>query len=131
MPINWKLPETYTEQAFELVTKELAEEMTLQLEDPKWEWSDRVTVRKEGVGVTGRIARSPRDIVDTGLLRDSLTVTRRDYLSVLYEYPIDYAAIVHQGATLSSGAFIPARPWVTEAVKDYDPLKALKDELGI
>lgn len=50
--------------AFDVTAILLHGKIVEQIESPKWEW-DRVTHRQEGYAVF-----SPRDIVDTGTLRD-------------------------------------------------------------
>jgi len=70
------------------------------------------------------ISPSPRDIVDTGSLRQSNTYTVSGNKAV-FKWSKEYASIVHNGA-ISGRRNYPARPW-TEAVlhgeygiKQYD-----------
>lgn len=40
--------------------------------------------------------------------------------TAVYEWPVDYAAVVHNGATLRNGGKIPARPWTVRARQELD-----------
>lgn len=57
------------ETAFRDTAIDLGAEFIHEIESPIWDW-DRATRRSDG-----SIATTPRDIVDTGALRDSMTVT--------------------------------------------------------
>lgn len=126
--INWNLANELIENAFDELVDEFGQEQIHQIEDSKWNWP-RQTIRLEGKGVTGKVALTPRDIVDTAQLRDSLTIESISNTEVEYQYPVDYAAIVHNGATLNNGTGIPPRPWVESAIADYKPLEAFEDIL--
>lgn len=70
----------------------------------------RETIRRQGVGVTGKVAGSPRDAVDTGELRDSLEVrTNKTQTSVRVEarWSADHAEDVYFGSN-----DVPPYPWV-------------------
>jgi hypothetical protein len=60
---------------------------------------------------TGEIASSPRNIVDTGYLRDSQDLDG-DEMDFKIFWTADYAADVHEGV----GKF-PARRWTQEAIR--------------
>jgi len=74
-----------------------------------WNWP-RETQRR--VGTVG----SPRNIVDTGTLRQSGTYTFSDSYSMEARWSANYATAVHEGARLRNGTILPARPW-TDAVR--------------
>jgi len=40
--------------------------------------------------------------------------------TAVYEWSVDYAAVVHNGATLRNGGKIPARPWTVRARQEMD-----------
>lgn len=52
-----------------------------------------------------------RDIVDTGRLRASQTRTVAADGSVIFTWPVDYAAQVHEGGVDTRGRRFPGRPW--------------------
>ncbi len=119
--INWKLPDQLIEESFQELTQGFDFQLKEEIEAEKWEWSG-ITNRRVGTGRTGKVAGSPRDIVDTGDLRDSQSI---DYISpiyALYQWDIDHAVVVHQGAVLSNGGIIIARPWTITAQQEYDLL---------
>ena len=51
------------------------------------------------------------DIVDTGDLRDSQQIQFPQSGAVNFEWPVEYAAFVHEGYTLQNGNQQPGRPW--------------------
>lgn len=84
----------------------------------------RETVRKQGVGKTGKFAGSPRDVVDTGALRDSYTATEgyagsEIRLDVIWDAP--HAELVYSGT-----GQIPPYPWVQLSQREFDWEESLK-----
>lgn len=68
---------------------------------------------------------SPRDIVDTGNLRDSLLIERKEnQLLTEFHWTAPYAAFVHDGAvfkrpdTNGNLRSFPARPWTRPVLRD-------------
>jgi hypothetical protein len=78
-----------------------------------WKW-DGTTLRKNGDFVG-----SPRDIVDTGELRDSQQEPVYEGDKALIEWTADHAIGVHEGIS-STGEPMPARPWTDEAKNNTD-----------
>ena len=118
--IDTKLPAGISKRIKETISVDLqnnlysqvpvvAEALNEAIESPVWNWNGEETVRKSGEVVT-----NPRDIVDTGALADSLTITHNG-LGLVVSYRAPYAAIVHYGGVTWNGGQIQARPW-TEAV---------------
>lgn len=126
--INWKLPDELITEAFRETVGGLAEECTNQIESEKWNWP-RVTDRKNGA-----VVFSPRDIVDTGTLRDSQEIHEiSDNYSEIH-YPVEYALWVHEGGIIERAdgteTEIPPRPFIDAAVREYKPLEAFENNLG-
>jgi hypothetical protein len=125
--LNWELLEQAINRAFDKLVARFEELQVEQLEAVKWEWF-RATTRKSGQVVT-----TPRDIVDTGSLRDSLDVTPIDNNEVKYQYGESYAGLVHQGydgvGKTGSPESYPARPWVVGAYEENDLLEIFKEYL--
>lgn len=77
---------------------------------------------------------SGKDIIDTGQLKNSLTVTATaSGISIKYAAP--YAAIVHYGGYIVpygnpslSKVYIPPRPWVTSVIEGGGPVPAFDFE---
>lgn len=104
-------------QAFHYVVGEFAQATTEMIDAEMWEWP-RATTRS-----TGQIATSPRDIVDTGHLRDSQVVgVHWDEAEIAY--PVHYAAYVHEGTSKA-----PSRPFFLAAVEEVDWEKMLAREI--
>jgi hypothetical protein len=98
-------------QAFKSVNFAFQRRLVQEITDDKWRWSD------------GGL----RDIVDTGLLRNSQQPP--NFLTDLHAVHVNtaaYAMPVHEGATFKTGAVLPARPWMTTALKEFDFVAAMK-----
>ena len=130
--IDFSVLDDAIDRAFERLVDEFKDLQIEQLERVKWDWY-RNTKRQ-----SGQIVNSPRDIVDTGKLRDSLNLVEVDNSHVRYEYQEDYAGLVHQGfdgvGKAGSPESYPARPWVASALDENDLLAIfcgyLAEELG-
>lgn len=89
---------------------------------PVWQWP-RETVRgrsydRQGRRTAGRIVGSPRNIVDTGLLRQSGYLTTTGTLAS-FRFTLNYATAVHNGAWIypwgdktRDRVFLPGRPFL-------------------
>lgn len=78
---------------------------TLEITRVKWAWPR---------------SPSPRDIVDTGALRQSYLreVINRNGSSVIkHAWKVPYANAVHDGYTLANGTRVPPRPWTQEPIR--------------
>lgn len=119
-------------QSVEAALTNTAEDFTKaqqqQFDEEVYSWP-RITKR-----TNGEIASSPRDITDTGNLKESLQVNQTSRFSYNYWYPPDYAALVHEGGKTASGSVYPARPWIDDAIAILDiPVtfsNYLEDELS-
>ena len=83
------------------------------------------TIRQEGVGITGKIAQSPRDVVDTGKLRDSYTVTPNMIgssagVEVIWDAP-------HSAKVYAGGGSIPPYPWMHLSEREFDYINSFKN----
>lgn len=125
--INWDILDSAIHRAFYRLVSKFEDLQIEQIEAIKWRWFGK-TVRSSGTVVT-----SPRDILDTGQLKDSLEVSSVDKFAVKYEYVQDYAGLVHQGfdgaGNSGSPKSYPARPWVTTAYEENDLLEIFKQYL--
>lgn len=90
----------------ELVNR-LSVEYTKEISSAKWDWID------------GQL----RDIVDTGRLRASQTVSQVSDNKFEFSWPVEYATQVHEGAKLKGGGEWPARPWTQTALENLDSKK--------
>lgn len=87
----------------ELVNR-LSVEYTKEISSEKWDWVDG----------------QQRDIVDTGRLRASQTVRPVSDTKYEFNWPVEYAAQVHEGTKLKGGGEWPARPWTRTALENVD-----------
>ena len=103
--------------------KEVADHLQSYITDEKRDYP-RDTVRRKGVGKTGRLAGSPRDVVDTGELRDSFKVTDEssgNKVRIKVEWTADHAGYVYAGH-----GDVPPYPWVHKGLRDIDWQELLK-----
>jgi hypothetical protein len=81
---------------------------------------DRPTVRSDGSRVS-----SPRDIVDTGALRDSQQANQTSAVRWQIAWTVAYAAFVYLGGVRrSDGTVTPGRDWVGEALTNFSPVES-------
>ena len=115
-------------RAFDRLVERFEDLQKEQIEAFRWEWFNP-TKRK-----SGQVVSSPRDIVDTGRLRDSLQVSNIGNNHVRYEYQEKYSGLVHQGfnglGKAGSPENYPARPWVTTACDENDLLEIFREYLA-
>jgi len=123
--INWNLGKELAIEGFEEMVGEFAQEITYQIRDPKWQWP-RETRRQNGM-----IVGSPRDIVDTEELKNSQFIEHISDTDKIIGYTAEHAPYVHEGYQIerADGGItdVPARPFITTAVEDYDPLESYAD----
>ena len=96
---------------------EVADHLQSYITEEKRDYPN-TTVRRKGVGITGRMAGSPRDVVDTGELRDSYKVSdesSNNKVRIRVEWTADHAGYVYSGH-----GDVPAYPWVNLGLRDID-----------
>ena len=125
--INWNLGRQLAIESFDEMVGEFAQEINFQIEDPKWDWP-RETTRKNG-----SVVGSPRNIVDTGELKNSQFIEDVSDTYKVIGYTADHAALVHEGYQIQRNdgtvTDVPARPFIDTAVKDYNPIEAYSEIL--
>ena len=124
MALNFAALEALVTTEFQETIKGLSEEMRVVISDPQ-------AFADQGFDY--------QDIVDTGRLRDSqsLTWTNQGALATFEWNPVDpdtgeaYAASVYKGffAYDNPSAFVPGRKWPEKAVSRYDPVEDLAKRL--
>lgn len=125
--INWNLGRQLAIESFDEMVGEFAQEINFQIEDAKWNWP-RETVRKNG-----SVVGSPRDIVDTGELKNSQFVENVSDTYKVIGYTAKHAALVHEGYQIERNdgtvTDVPARPFIDTAIEDYNPIEAYSEIL--
>ena len=98
-------------KALDEYAAKIGDEFQDQIESEKWAWTDKTTKRRNG-----RDAVNPRDIVDTGELRDSQEgpTVANGGLSQGFRWTAPYAYIVQKG---TGQPYYPGRDWVAGALK--------------
>lgn len=109
-------------KAFDVAIEAQAEDFQAAIAADAWEWP-RPTER-----TNGDVVFSPRDIVDTGKLYDSLTIARNGNAAE-FTWDTDYAMAVHDGATLKNGTELPARPWTDLGLQQSTAVEVMQREL--
>ncbi|BBG58033.1 hypothetical protein [uncultured phage] len=125
--INWNLGRQLAIESFDEMVDEFAQEINFQIEDTKWNWP-RETVRKNG-----SVVGSPRDIVDTGELKNSQFIENVSDVYKVIGYTADHAALVHEGYQIERNdgtvTDVPARRFIDTAIEDYNPIEAYSEIL--
>jgi len=111
-------------RAFDKTAQDFAIAQQEQMDAEVYDWP-RTTERS-----SGEVVSSPRDIVDTGELKESLEVSEVSRFQYEYYYPPDYAAIVHEGGKTASGREYPARPWIEDSAIAMDIQQTLGEYLA-
>ena len=125
--INWNLGRQLAIESFDEMVGEFTQEINFQIKDDKWPWP-RETVRQNG-----SIVGSPRDIVDTGELKNSQFIENVSDVYKVIGYTSDHAALVHEGYQIERNdgtvTDVPARPFIDTAIEDYNPIEAYSEIL--
>jgi hypothetical protein len=106
------------EAAARAVFAELAGRFQDALRKQAYDWP-RDTERSNG-----QVVGSPRNIIDSGALAQQQQAPDIRGMTAVYRNTSPYAVAVHEGATLSNGTILPARPW-TGAVLGTEPVDGI------
>lgn len=110
--MNEQLLREVVSEAWGRFSAHVDSELTRHITEPKWPWPR---------------GENPRDIVDTGDLRDSQTMaidSRPGVMVTKYRWSAPYAPAVHDGAVFKATdaegnpRTMTARPWTREVIKD-------------
>ena len=117
--INSRLIEDRLERAFERYSQLLEAQFTKEIGTKQFTWpaeykTTRGSYNRKGKGRES--VGSPRDIVDSGALRQSIVRTQSGPFSYRYTWNVDYSVYVLQGYRTKAGNEMPARDWNTPAL---------------
>ena len=116
-------------QAFREYVAKIGDQFQDEIESVQWTWTPGVTTRRRN----GIPATSPRDIVDTGQLRDSqqqpVISSDLNGFSATITWTAPYAEIVLDGPKGFNGASYPARNWIKSGMQKLDMEKFIKQRL--
>lgn len=110
--------------SMQVATAEFAAIAEEEIEAEQWRWP-RETIRSGGF-----VVGEPRDIVDTGALRDSvmIAINPGNPLETAVGYAVDYAPDVHEGQ-YKGRFYLPGRPWLETAEQRFDLAEFVAGEM--
>jgi len=127
--INATLIEDRLERAFERYSQLLEAQFTKEIGTKQFTWpstyrATRGSFNRKGKGRES--VGSPRDIVDSGALRQSIVRTKSGPFSYRYTWNVDYSVYVLQGYRTKAGNQMPPRDWITPALFRLPALTTLQ-----
>lgn len=108
-------------QGFRASVTAIEQQVKREIEEPKWAYP-RETQRRNG-----DVVGSPRDIVDTGELRDSLYSTVLSDFTAQVATKAPHSVFVHEGYFTTTGKEVPARPYLRTGVDQADRLGLIQE----
>lgn len=111
------------DQQFTRSMQSVAEQMQTYITEEKRDYPN-ITIRRVGAGVTGKVAGSPRDVVDKGDLRDSFEITVEEEgkkAIVTARWSAEHGKYIYFGTDKQ-----PPYPWVTIALRRIDLIAEFK-----
>lgn len=110
----------------EIIQTRLAKALNDAMESSIWKWTPGVTTdRKNGESV-----ESPRNIIDTGALQNSLRFNTKGN-SVDFAYREPYSRLVHYGGYIqpygnpnAKKVYVPGRPWISSVLNGENGFEA-------
>lgn len=117
--IDSRLIEERLEKAFERYSQLLEGQFTKEISTKQFTWpstykTTRGSYNRKGKGRES--VGSPRDIVDSGALRQSIVRSKSGPFSYRYTWNVDYSLYVLRGYRTQAGNQMPARDWISPAL---------------
>ncbi len=127
--INANLIEDRLERAWERYSQRLEAQFTKEIGTKQFSWpteykTTRGSYNRKGKGRES--VGSPRDIIDSGALRQSIQRTQTGKFAYRFSWNVDYSLYVLKGYRTSAGNQMPARDWITPALFKLPPLNTLQ-----
>lgn len=127
--INATLIEDRLERAWERYSQLLEAQFTKEISTKQFTWpaeyrTTRGSYNRKGKGRES--VGSPRNIVDSGALRQSIVRTKSGPFSYRFTWNVDYSIYVLQGYRTKAGTQMPARDWITPALFRLPALNTLQ-----
>ena len=117
-------------KAFESYSQLIEAQFTKEITTKQFEWPNRTTRGSYNRTAKGREEiGSPRDIVDSGAFRQSM-VRNRVGNGYRFSWNVPYSAAILKGYKTASGTKMPARNFITPALRKLPMLSTLKKLLG-
>ena len=117
------------EQAFLKYSQVLEGQFTKEISTKQFTWpssykTTRGSYNRKGKGRES--VGSPRDIVDSGALRQSIVRNKTGPFSYRFTWNVEYSVYVLKGYRTQAGNQMPARDWITPALLKLPPVETLK-----
>jgi hypothetical protein len=127
--INANLIEDRLERAWERYSQRLEAQFTKEIGTKQFSWpteyrTTRGSYNRKGKGRES--VGSPRDIIDSGALRQSIQRTQTGKFAYRFSWNVDYSLYVLKGYRTSAGNQMPPRDWITPALFKLPPLNTLQ-----
>lgn len=121
------------EKAFLSYSQLLEKQFTTEITTKQFNWptgykTTRGSFNRKGKGRES--VGSPRDIVDSGALRQSILRTKIGPYAYQFTWNVDYSVYVLKGYRTQAGNQMPARDWITPALRKLPPVETLKKLVG-
>jgi hypothetical protein len=127
--IDATLIEDRLERAWERYSQRLEAQFTKEIGTKQFSWpteyrTTRGSYNRKGKGRES--VGSPRDIIDSGALRQSIQRTQTGRFAYRFSWNVDYSLYVLKGYRTSAGNQMPPRDWITPALFKLPPLNTLQ-----
>jgi hypothetical protein len=127
--IDATLIEDRLERAWERYSQRLEAQFTKEIGTKQFSWpteyrTTRGSYNRKGKGRES--VGSPRDIIDSGALRQSIQRTQTGKFAYRFSWNVDYSLYVLKGYRTRAGNQMPPRDWITPALFKLPPLNTLQ-----
>lgn len=110
----------------QIIQTQLTKALNDAMESSIWKWTPGVTTNRKN----GELIESPRNIIDTGALQNSLRFNIKGN-SVDFAYREPYSRLVHWGGYIqpygnpnAKKVYVPGRPWITSVLNGENGFEA-------
>jgi hypothetical protein len=127
--IDATLIEDRLERAWERYSQRLEAQFTKEIGTKQFSWPSEYKTTRGSYNRKGKgreSVGSPRDIIDSGALRQSIQRTQTGKFAYRFSWNVDYSLYVLKGYRTSAGNQMPPRDWITPALFKLPPLNTLQ-----
>ena len=127
--INANLIEDRLERAWERYSQRLEAQFTKEIGTKQFSWPSEYKTTRGSYNRKGKgreSVGSPRDIIDSGALRQSIQRTQTGKFAYRFSWNVDYSLYVLKGYRTRAGNQMPPRDWITPALFKLPPLNTLQ-----
>lgn len=127
--IDASLIEDRLERAWERYSQRLEAQFTKEIGTKQFSWPSEYKTTRGSYNRKGKgreSVGSPRDIIDSGALRQSIQRTQTGRFAYRFSWNVDYSLYVLKGYRTRAGNQMPPRDWITPALFKLPPLNTLQ-----